>query len=190
MVTVILYKQATVQSLLLITGCTNQNGIQLGLTKSLRCQLPEGTDGQGKWVVTIYGLGYEDYSVEINVTDENLNVNPMNDDQVTQLTTLKDSVKAVIEKVADFDKTGKATAKEGVDEVDGQDYLIEHYNEAVDMIKNKATTTYTAASELIGEITSLLSQYGPKSEATTSLQDAGATSEAPSSVSEVLAIVK
>lgn len=166
-------------------------GIQLGLTKSLRCQLPEGTDGKGKWVVTIYGLGYEDYSVEINVTDENLNVNPMDDEQVTQLTALKDRVKAVIENVADFDsKTGKATAREGADKVDGQDVLIEHYNEAVDMIKDKAKTTHTAASDLIDDITGLLSQYEPKPEATTSLQDAEATSETPSSVSEVLTTVE
>ena len=165
-------------------------GIQLGLTKSLRCQLPEGTDGKGKWVVTIYGLGYEDYSVEINVTDENLNVNPMDDEQVTQLAALKDRVKAVIENVADFDsKTGKATAREGADKVDGQDVLIEHYNEAVDMIKDKAKTTHTAASDLIADITDLLSKYEPKTEAPTSLQDAEATSETPSSVSEVLTIV-
>lgn len=165
-------------------------GIQLGLTKSLRCQLPEGTDGKGKWVVTIYGLGYEDYSVEINVTDENLNVNPMDDEQVTQLTALKDRVKAVIENVADFDsKTGKATAREGADKVDGQDVLIKHYNEAVDMIKDKAKTTHTAASDLIADITDLLSQYEPKPEATTSLQDAEVTSETPSSVSEVLTTV-
>lgn len=166
-------------------------GIQLGLTKSLRCQLPEGTDGKGKWVVTIYGLGYKDYSVEINVTDENLNVNPMDDEQVTQLTALKDRVKAVIENVADFDsKTGKAVAREGADKVDGQDVLIEHYNEAVDMIKDKAKTTHTAASDLIADITDLLSKYEPKSEASTSLRDAESTSETSSSVSEVLEIVE
>ena len=166
-------------------------GIQLGLTKSLRCQLPEGTDGKGKWVVTIYGLGYEDYSVEINVTDKNLNVNPMDDEQLSQLTALKDRVKAVIENVADFDsKTGKAAAKEGADKIDGQDVLIEHYNEAVDMINNKVKTTHTAASDLIADITDLLSKYEPKSEASTSLRDAESTSETPSSVSEVLETVE
>lgn len=35
-------------------------GVQLGLTKSLRCQLPEGTDGTGYWKVTVYALGYQD----------------------------------------------------------------------------------------------------------------------------------
>ena len=166
-------------------------GIQLGLTKSLRCQLPKGTDGKGKWVVTVYGLGYKDYSVEINVTDKNLNVNPMDDEQLSDLTALKDRVKAVIENVADFDsKTGKAVAKEGADKINGQDDLIAHYNEAVDMINNKVKTTHTAASDLIADITDLLSKYEPKPEASTSLRDAESTSETPSSVSEVLEIVE
>ena len=34
-------------------------GIQLGLTDSLRCQLPEGTDGTGYWKITIRALGYD-----------------------------------------------------------------------------------------------------------------------------------
>lgn len=140
-------------------------GIQLGLTKSLRCQLPEGTDGSGKWVVTVYGLGYEDYVTTINVTDKNLNVNPMDSEQVSKLTDLKDSMKELISSSVDFDKDGIASAKEGVDKIDGQDILIEHYNEAVKMIKNKVSTTYTAADELINEIEGLLKTYGPKAPA-------------------------
>lgn len=42
-------------------------GIQLGLTNSLRCQLPEGTDGTGYWTVTIYGLGFKDYSYDFEL---------------------------------------------------------------------------------------------------------------------------
>ena len=115
----------------------------------------------------------------------------MDNGQLSQLTDLKDRVKAVIKNVVDFDsKTGKATARESADKVEGQDDLIKHYNEAVDMIKDKAKTTYTAASDLIADITDLLSKYEPKPEATTSLQDAEATSETPSSVSEVLEIVE
>ena len=37
-------------------------GIQLGLTESLRCKLPAGTDGTGYWKVTVYALGYADYT--------------------------------------------------------------------------------------------------------------------------------
>lgn len=33
-------------------------GIQLGLTESGRCKLPEGTDGTGYWMLTVHALGY------------------------------------------------------------------------------------------------------------------------------------
>ena len=38
-------------------------GIQLGLTESGRCKLPEGTDGTGYWILTVHALGYQDYVV-------------------------------------------------------------------------------------------------------------------------------
>ena len=47
-------------------------GIQLGLTDSYRCQLPTGTDGTGKWKVTVYAMGYADYSFEFTATDANI----------------------------------------------------------------------------------------------------------------------
>ena len=47
-------------------------GIQLGLTKSLRCTLPEGTDGTGYWTITISALGYQDVTYQFQATDENI----------------------------------------------------------------------------------------------------------------------
>lgn len=47
-------------------------GIQLGLTDSLRCRLPENTNGTGYWKITIYGLGYADYSYNFEVGTENI----------------------------------------------------------------------------------------------------------------------
>ncbi len=47
-------------------------GIQLALTESERCQLPEGTDGTGYWKLTVYALGYEDYIYEFEVGADNL----------------------------------------------------------------------------------------------------------------------
>ena len=47
-------------------------GIQLGLTDSLRCQLPENANGTGYWKITIYGLGYADYSYNFEVGTENI----------------------------------------------------------------------------------------------------------------------
>ena len=48
------------------------NGIQLGLTKSERCQLPEGTNGTGYWRLTVHALGYNDYSCTFQATDDNI----------------------------------------------------------------------------------------------------------------------
>ena len=47
-------------------------GIQLGLTDSIRCQLPAGTNGTGYWSLTIYALGYEDYTYTFQVGEENI----------------------------------------------------------------------------------------------------------------------
>lgn len=47
-------------------------GIQLALTESERCQLPAGTDGTGYWKLTVYALGYEDYTYEFEVGLDNL----------------------------------------------------------------------------------------------------------------------
>ena len=47
-------------------------GIQLGLTDSYRCQLPKGTDGTGKWKLTVYAMGYADTVFEVNATDANI----------------------------------------------------------------------------------------------------------------------
>ena len=52
------------------------NGIQLGLTDSARCQLPEGTDGTGYWKVTVHALGYEDYTYTFQATSSNIYTAP------------------------------------------------------------------------------------------------------------------
>ena len=47
-------------------------GIQLGLTESGRCKLPEGTDGTGYWTLTVHALGYQDYVVKFQAKAENI----------------------------------------------------------------------------------------------------------------------
>ena len=47
-------------------------GIQLGLTDSIRCQLPAGYDGTGYWKLTVRALGYEDYTYEFQAPEENI----------------------------------------------------------------------------------------------------------------------
>lgn len=64
------------------------NGVQLGLTNSVRCQLPKGTDGTGKWVITVYALGYADFSFAINATAENI----VKEDPVTSTEALSAAI--------------------------------------------------------------------------------------------------
>lgn len=47
-------------------------GIQLGLTDSYRAALPGGTDGTGYWSITVYALGFEDTTVDFEVTEDNI----------------------------------------------------------------------------------------------------------------------
>ena len=75
-------------------------GIQLGLTDSYRCQLPKGTDGTGKWKITVYAMGYADTVFEVNATDANI-VKPEAGEADT--TALKAAVeKAEVLKEADY----------------------------------------------------------------------------------------
>lgn len=64
-------------------------GIQLGLTDSIRCKLPAGTDGTGYWKLTVRALGYADYTYEFNATDDNI-VKPAED--AADTTALKEAV--------------------------------------------------------------------------------------------------
>lgn len=74
-------------------------GIQLGLTDSLRCSLPDGFDGTGYWSVTIYALGYEDYTYNFEATAANI-VKP-------QVPADETSKKALSDKVTEADKLNK-----------------------------------------------------------------------------------
>ena len=47
-------------------------GIQLGLTKSVRCQLPDGYDGTGYWTIKVMALVYNDYTYNFQATDANI----------------------------------------------------------------------------------------------------------------------
>ena len=68
----------------------SRKGIQLGLTDSLRFQLPEGTDGTGKWTITIYALGYSDTTYTVTMTKDNVaeKVVLMTDEQKAKLEEL------------------------------------------------------------------------------------------------------
>ena len=73
-------------------------GIQLGLTESARCQLPEGTDGTGYWTLTVHALGYADYTVEFEATADNIaEPTPVTDKTKASLESLAATANAKIE---------------------------------------------------------------------------------------------
>ena len=67
-------------------------GIQLGLTNSIRCQLPKGYDGTGYWSLTIYALGYADSTYNFEATDANIVKPDTNAGDTTELNKLVSSV--------------------------------------------------------------------------------------------------
>ena len=117
-------------------------GIQLGLTDSLRFKLPEGTDGTGKWTITIYALGYSDTTYEVDVTADNLPkaVEPMTAEQKTQLENLRDQAKTLLDAAKDPNNLTSAETT-----------LKSHYDEIVALLADKDATK-AAADELIKEV--------------------------------------
>ena len=85
-------------------------GIQLGLTDSIRCQLPEGYDGTGYWSLTVYALGYEDYTVNFEATSANIvkESTPATDEEKASLQKLVNEAKSLEQK--DYCKSDAATA--------------------------------------------------------------------------------
>lgn len=116
------------------------NGIQLGLTDSVRCQLPEGADGTGYWTLTVYGLGTSDYTTQFQVTAENLpsTVAGITDEQKTELTNLIVTAQELSAK----NPSNKAA-------------LDEHIAEAQAMLNN-ADATQPEAAELIADLQGLI----------------------------------
>lgn len=117
-------------------------GIQLGLTDSLRFKLPEGTNGTGKWTLTVYALGYEDTTYTVDVTAGNLpqKVEPMTNEQKTRLESLRDQAKKLLDDAKDSTKLTEAETT-----------LKTHYDEIVTLLANKDATK-AAADELIQEV--------------------------------------
>lgn len=103
-------------------------GIQLGLTESIRCQLPEDYDGTGYWKLTISALGYEDFSFNIQATG----------DKIANAKDATDKEKSDLQKLIDQANDMKADKDSYCD---GQDKawadLDTELGEAVDALKDK-----------------------------------------------------
>lgn len=124
-------------------------GIQLGLTDSLRCSLPSGYDGTGYWSVTIYALGYEDYTYNFEATAANI-VTP-------QVPADETSKKALSDKVSEADKltrelyTDKTWLNMQIELKEAKDALAK-----TDLMQSEAKE---ALSHLTDAVNNLKSQY-------------------------------
>ena len=114
-------------------------GIQLGLTHSVRCQLPAGTDGTGHWKLTVYALGYQDYTFEFDATATNI-VTPT--DPSTIDTT---ALKAALEKVKALNK-GDYTEESWKKVEDEATETQEMLKEIEAAIKDKTTVAFSQAA--------------------------------------------
>lgn len=124
-------------------------GIQLGLTDSLRCSLPSGYDGTGYWSVTIYALGYEDYTYNFEATAANIVTPPVPADETSK--------KALSDKVSEADKltrelyTDKTWSNMQIELKEAKDALAK-----TDLMQSEAKE---ALSHLTDAVNNLKSQY-------------------------------
>lgn len=115
-------------------------GIQLGLTESGRCKLPEGTDGTGYWILTVHALGYQDYVVKFQATAENI-AKPAGDADSTPLENIIAEAKALNE--ADYTPESWAAAK---------DSIANELEECEEMLANIKNQTTYGVEEQIGHL--------------------------------------
>ena len=145
-------------------------GIQLGLTDSLRCTLPEGTDGTGYWTITLTALGYNDVTYKFQATEENI-VKASEDKTIT--TTELEAAIAKAEALKEAEYTAESWAS-----------MQMELQEAKDELKNPKTqaTVDEAVSHLNAAVEALVKIEEPAAVDTSSLEkvisDAAALKEA------------
>lgn len=119
-------------------------GIQLGLTDSLRCTLPEGTDGTGYWKITIHALGYADASYTFEATKANI----VGADPVESTAALEEAIAKADALNKDLYtetswnnmQTELAEAKEALEKKQSQgtvDEATEHLNAAIEALQSQ-----------------------------------------------------
>ena len=125
-------------------------GIQLALTKSLRCTLPEGTDGTGYWTITIAALGYKDVTYQFQATDANIVKDKEEEVSTDELKKAIEAAEALIES----DYTAKSWAamqaelQEAKDELKDPktqatvDEATQHLNAAIKALVKTQKETY------------------------------------------------
>ena len=114
------------------------NGIQLGLTDSVRFQLPEGTDGTGYWAITIHALGYADTVIKFQATADNLAKHELAADAD------RAALQAVVNQAQALDKANYTAASWA--------NLETELDESVELLA-KSTLYKAAALEQVGHLT-------------------------------------
>lgn len=130
-------------------------GIQLGLTDSYRFKLPENTDGTGYWKLTIYALGYEDYTVNFQITADNLPAQSTDELDKTELQKLVDQANALNENdyTVDSWKDFKTELDESVDLLANArnqasiNEQVKHLTLAINSLVKKEVPTETTPTE-------------------------------------------
>ena len=126
-------------------------GIQLGLTKSLRCTLPEGTDGTGYWTITISALGYKDVTYNFRAKDENIVKDAKEEISTTNLEAAIKKAESLMESdyTADSWAAMQTELQEAKDEIKTPhtqatvDEATSHLNAAIDaLVKVEKKETY------------------------------------------------
>ena len=127
-------------------------GIQLGLTDSLRCTLPEGTNGTGYWTITLTAFGYNDVTYRFQATDENI-VKASEDKTIT--TTNLEAAIAKAEALKEAEYTAESWAS-----------MQMELQEAKDELKNPKTqaTVDEAVRHLNAAVEALVKAEGDKTE--------------------------
>lgn len=125
-------------------------GIQLGLTKSLRCTLPEGTDGTGYWTITIAALGYKDVTYQFQATDANIVKDSEEEVSTDELKKAIEAAEALTENdyTADSWSAMQAELQEAKDELKDPktqatvDEATHHLNAAIEALVKAQKETY------------------------------------------------
>ena len=141
-------------------------GIQLGLTDSIRCQLPENTDGTGYWSLTVYALGYEDYTINFEATKDNI---------VSKSVPASDEEKASLQKlVTEAESLKKDSYVDSSDKQTAFTNLQTELDESKELL-NKKELTSSEVSEQITHLTEAI-----KAVKALKTKDAATTTAAPS----------
>lgn len=140
-------------------------GIQLGLTDSLRCQLPSGTDGTGYWELTVYAMGYEDYTYKFQATEENIVKPEAGEISTTEL----EAAIAKAEALKESDYTSDSWAAMQTELQEAKEELAAKHSQA---------TVDEATSHLNAAIEALVKAEAPVEVNTTELEKVIATAKA------------